>query len=158
MPLTDLSMSQGFTKLCFFLCFFFFSFLLQTWSWICILYNFIKGIFIDSNNIFLWHESEDINKKGLFPKFQLIPILRFQVMHDYVCFIAPTDYCAEWSLVFETFCENCSHFKLNWFQPNSFEEVCFLEEIYENMQTFKFWKFWECPLFDIGGMPLNFKF
>ena len=47
----------------------------------------IKWIFSDSNNIFLWHESENINKKSLFPKFQLIPIL--QVMHDYVCFIAP---------------------------------------------------------------------
>ena len=43
-----------------------------------------KGIFSDSNNIFLWYESADINKKSLFPKFQLIPILRFQVMHDYV--------------------------------------------------------------------------
>ena len=48
----------------------------------------LKGIFSDSNNIFLWHESEDINKKSLNPKFQLIPILRFQVMHDYVCFIS----------------------------------------------------------------------
>ena len=28
--------------------------------------------------------SEDINKKGLFPKFQLIPILCLQVMHNYV--------------------------------------------------------------------------
>ena len=41
------------------------------------------------------HKSEDINKKSLFPKFQLIPILRFQVMHDYVCFIASIDYCVE---------------------------------------------------------------
>ena len=44
----------------------------------------IKRIFSDSNNILLWHESEDINQKRLFPKFQLIPILPFQVMHDYV--------------------------------------------------------------------------
>ena len=44
----------------------------------------IKGIVSDSNNIILWHESEDINKKSLFPKCQLLPILRFQVMHDYV--------------------------------------------------------------------------
>ena len=44
----------------------------------------LKGIVSDSNNIILWHESEDINKKSLFPKFQLLPILRFQVMHDYV--------------------------------------------------------------------------
>ena len=39
----------------------------------------LKGIFTDSNDIFLWHESEDINETGLFPKFQLLPILRFQV-------------------------------------------------------------------------------
>ena len=39
--------------------------------------HFVKGIASDSNNIFLWHESEDINKKSLFPKFQLIPISRF---------------------------------------------------------------------------------
>ena len=54
--------------------------------------HLIKGIISDSNNIFLWHESEDINKKGLFPKFQLIPILRLQVMHDYVHWHWSTDY------------------------------------------------------------------
>ena len=52
----------------------------------------VKAIFCDSNNIILWRESGDIKKKSLFPKFQLIPILSFQVMHDYVCFIAPIDY------------------------------------------------------------------
>ena len=55
----------------------------------------LKGIVSDSNNIFLWHESEDINKKSLFSKFQLIPMSRFQVMHNYVRFIAPIDYCVE---------------------------------------------------------------
>ena len=54
-----------------------------------------KGIFSDFRNIFLWHESEDVNQKSLFPTFQLMPILRFQVMHDYVCFLAPVDYCVE---------------------------------------------------------------
>ena len=44
--------------------------------------TWIKGTFSDFNNIFLLHESEDINKKSVFPKFQLIPILHFQVMHD----------------------------------------------------------------------------
>ena len=34
----------------------------------------LKGIFSDSNNIFSLHKSEDINKKMLFPKFQLVPI------------------------------------------------------------------------------------
>ena len=32
------------------------------------------------------------------------------------------------SLVHKTFYENCSHFILKWFQPNSFGEVCFLEK------------------------------
>ena len=56
---------------------------------------YIKGIVSDSNDIFLWHESEDVNKKSVFPKFQLIPILHFQIIHDYMCFIAPIDYCIE---------------------------------------------------------------
>ena len=52
-------------------------------------------LFSDSNNILLRHESEDIKEKSLFPKFQLFPILRVQIMHDYVCFNAPIDYCVE---------------------------------------------------------------
>ena len=35
----------------------------------------LKGIVSDSNNIILCHKSEDINKKRLFPKFQIISIL-----------------------------------------------------------------------------------
>ena len=57
--------------------------------------------------------------------------------------------------MYETFCENCSHFILKWFQPDSFGEVCFLEESYENMQKFKFWKFWDRPLFDIREYAFN---
>ena len=58
--------------------------------------SIFKGIVSNSNNIILWNESEDINKKSLFPKFQLIPILRFQVMYDYVVWvIAPIDYCVK---------------------------------------------------------------
>ena len=56
-------------------------------------------------------------KKSLFPKFHSIPILGF--MYDHVGFIAPIE-----SLVYEIFCENCSHFILKWFQH--YEEVCFL--------------------------------
>ena len=80
----------------------------------------------------------------------MIPILRFQVMHDYVCFITPIEYCVEFwfnkvlngskSLVYETFCENCFHFILKLFQPNSFGEVCFSEESYENMQKIQILK------------------
>ena len=83
------------------------------WNFNSLIY--IKGIVSDSNNIFIRHESEDVNKKknkqtnkkinkkqnktkqekSIFPKFQLIPILCFQVMHDCVCFIAPIDYGVE---------------------------------------------------------------
>ena len=39
--------------------------------------------------------------------------------------------CYAWlSLVDETFCENCSHFILKWFQAYSFWEMWFLEESY----------------------------
>ena len=36
--------------------------------------TYVKGIVNDSNSTFLWYKSEDIRKKGLFPKFQLIMI------------------------------------------------------------------------------------
>ena len=29
----------------------------------------------------------------------LIPILHFQVMHNYMCFIAPKDFCVEWKFI-----------------------------------------------------------
>ena len=87
----------------------------------------------------------------------MIPILRFQVMHDYVCFIAPIDYCVEKSLVHETFCKNCSYFILKWFQPNSFGELYFLEKSYENMQKIQFLKFWERPLFDVSEYAFRFS-
>ena len=35
----------------------------QKLSMFCVLSQIMKGIFSDSNNIILWHESEDINKK-----------------------------------------------------------------------------------------------
>ena len=47
-----------------------------------------KGI-ISSYNTFLRFKAEDINKNSLFPKFQLIPILHFQVLHDYVMLPPP---------------------------------------------------------------------
>ena len=49
----------------------------------------IKGGFRDPSILFLWHFSVDIHEKSLFPKFQLIPILRLRVMHDYVYYTAP---------------------------------------------------------------------
>ena len=94
-----------------------------------IFYSIIKGIFSDSNNFFLLHESEDINKKSLLQKFQLIPILRLQVMRDYVYWHCSIDYtCVKLSLVDETLCKNCSHFIRKWFQPNSFRGNVLIKE------------------------------
>ena len=68
-------------------------------------------------------------------------------MHGYVSFITPIDYCVELSLVHKFFCENCSHFILKLFQPNSFGEV--FEESYKNFEHF------ESALFTTSGsMPL----
>ena len=54
---------------------------------------FIKGIIVsNSNNSLLYYKTEDINKKGLFWKFQLIPNLRLQVLHDYVDCYYSIDY------------------------------------------------------------------
>ena len=61
-------------------------------------------------------------QKMLFPKFQLIQILRLQFMHDYLdwhCSII--DYCVKQSLVYETFnAKNGSHFISKGFLPNFF--------------------------------------
>ena len=48
-------------------------------------YCWLKGIVSDSNKVSLWHKPED-NKSRLFPKFQLISVLRLQIMHDYLCY------------------------------------------------------------------------
>ena len=68
-------------------------------------------------------------------------------MHDYVCFIAPID--------LETFYENCSHFILKWFQPNSFGELCFVEMGYGNMQKIPIFENFESALYSTSAsMPL----
>ena len=125
---------------------------IQYWPIVC--YGcWIKGLFHDSNNIILWHDSKDINKKSLLQKFELILILCLQVMHNYVWFITPIDCCVELIILDKTFCENCSHFIKKWFQPNSFAEICFLEERYKKMQNKKKkrkdWKFLERPVYEI---------
>ena len=51
-------------------------------------YSLILHLFYDINQVIL-------NKKSLFPKFQLIPILNLQVMHDYVVFHCSIDYSIE---------------------------------------------------------------
>ena len=58
--------------------------------------------------------------------------------------------------MYETFCKNCSHFILEWFQFNSFGELCFLEESYGNMQKIQILKFWKRPLFDISEYAFKY--
>ena len=38
----------------------------------------------DSNNIFLYHESEDINKKSYFQTFSWFHFYIYKLQHDYV--------------------------------------------------------------------------
>ena len=59
----------------------------------------------------------------------------------------------------QNFLWNCSHFILKWFQPNSFGELCFLEESCRNMpkKKIKFWQFWERPLFNISEYTFKFQ-
>ena len=78
-------------------------------------------------------------------------------MHDYVCFIAPIDFCVALSLVDETFCENGS-FILKWFQPNSFGEMCFLEESCEKMKKIQILKIWRVPSTRNQGYAFNLNF
>ena len=60
--------------------------------------TYIKGIFIDSNNIFLWYDSEDINrKKKRISKISVDSNFTFS-SYAWLCnvyFIAPIDYCAK---------------------------------------------------------------
>ena len=48
-------------------------------------------------------ESEDVYRKSLLPKFQLIPILH--LIHDYVNWHCSIDNCVKLSLVDKTFCK-----------------------------------------------------
>ena len=69
--------------------------------------NTFEVIFSYPINIYLWHESEDINqKKTVFPKFQLIPILSLQFMYGYGVFHCSIDDSVELSLVDKNLCEN----------------------------------------------------
>ena len=91
----------------------------------------VQGIFSDCNIIFLFHESEDINNKSLFPKLQWIPILRLHVVHDYVVFHCSIDDSVKFIIVDDNLFKNCSHFTLKWFQLNSIANMYFLEESYK---------------------------
>ena len=114
--------------------------------------------------------NQKINEKCLFTKLQLIPILRFQVMHVWLCVF----HCSHrllcwiksrirdflWKLLsFHTEMISASHFILKWFQHNSSEEVYFFEEGYENMQKNSNFKNFESTLcLTSGSMSLSVTF
>ena len=111
----------------------------------------VKGIVSDSNNIFLWHESEEINKTSSFPKFQLIPISRFQVMHDYACFIAPIDYCVDRLSVKIALMSYWSDFSLIPFGGI----VLLRGELWKYAKNSNFEIFWKRTLFNISEYAFN---
>ena len=110
----------------------------------------IKGIFCDSNNIFLWYESENIIKKAYFQNFSSFQFYVFKL-----CMILCISLLPYITVLNKVFCENCSHFILKWFQPNLCGEVCFLEECTTKMQKIHILKFWEHPLSDISEYAFN---
>ena len=109
-----------------------------------------KGIFTDSRNIFLWHKSEDIIKKRLFPNFQMILIFAIQVMQDNVHWQCFTYYCVKLILGHENLCYKCSSFTRKQFLLNMY----FFEESYKQVQkkiqiltflrTPSTWNLWLC--------------
>ena len=101
-----------------------------------------KGIASDSNSICLWHESEDINKeKGYFQKFQLIPILHLEVVHDYVHWHCSIDSCFKLILIDENLCENCSYITENDFCLIPLRKCASWRRATNRCQKFKFWNF-----------------
>ena len=108
-------------------------------------FSLVKGIFIDSNNIFSCHESEDINKKAYFQNFGWY---QFQVFK--LCMIMCVSLLPETTVLNKVSCtriyvKNCSHFIQKWFHPNSFGELSFLEESYGNMQKNQILKILRVP-------------
>ena len=96
-----------------------------------------KGIVSDSNNIFLRHELEGINKKKkkkkkIISKISVGSNFTFTVMHDHVHWHCSVGYCVKLILVYnENLCENCYYFTLKWFLLNCFGEMYFLGESYK---------------------------
>ena len=80
---------------------------------------------------FLWHESEDINKKGYFSKISVHSNFTFnQVMHDYVHWLCSIGYCFELQFSLMRVYVKIA-FILHWndFWKFLWEHVLFVEEL-----------------------------
>ena len=102
-----------------------------------------KAKITDSNNIILWHESEDINEKNAYIlHFSCFQFHVYMLCMIILCSIVILDYGAELSLGLQHLCENCSQSVLKWFQLNTFEKnVPFRGELQINVQNPNFEKF-----------------
>ena len=96
----------------------------------------IKGISSDSNNIFLWLESEDVNKKAYFQNFSWFKFYVFKLCMVMCVSLLPSHRLLFWKSRVRDFVKIALISYRNYFsQTNSFGEVCFLQESYENMQN-----------------------
>ena len=91
----------------------------------------IKGIVSDSNNIFLWYELKDINKKKMISKISVDSNFTFTsytglcamaLLYRLQGLINSGRWESMWKLLL---------FHTEWFLLNSFGEMCFLEESYK---------------------------
>ena len=116
----------------------------------------LKGIVSDSNNIFLWQKLEDIKEKRLFPKFQSIPIICLQVMHDYVQCYCSIDYCVKLILVHENLLKNWLLFHPEMISAHFLWRNVFLrEDLLTDVKNSNF-KIFESTLYlKSGSMPLS---
>ena len=90
----------------------------------------------------------------------MIPILRLQVINDYVHWHCSIDFFVKSSLIDETLSENYFYFTLimKWFLLNSFGEMCFLEEeLQKDAKKSKFDNFESALYMKSGSMPLMYS-
>ena len=111
-------------------------------------------------NIILWHESDEIKKKGSFQNFSWFQFY-LQVMYDYVRWhCRSVDYWFEISLVNKIFCGRWLLFYpemmpvwflcgTSWFLRVSLRIA--------RKRLEKNWHFWECPLYKIWECVFNLK-
>ena len=83
--------------------------------------GWFKGIVTDSKNIFLWHESEHINKKKKLIKISVDSNFTLS-SYAWLCAF----HCSHRLLCWRNSRVNCAYFTLNWFQPNSFWGIVLL--------------------------------
>ena len=75
-------------------------------------------------------------------------------MHDYVCFIAPIDFCVELSLIDKTFCKIVLISYWKDFSLIPMGEMCFLQESFEKILKNQILKILRAPSIQNQGVCL----